>query len=272
MISPKFTPNQNRLLIAAQYTSIYDIITTIPVKLVHKYALERVGSYLLTSGETAPQFCGVATLMSIEKRMHGRLYLVLEWQTEGGRILRTFLFSVARFTLSVLQVGLPYTITVQHHKKGMLTLLQYKKSLPQPALGADTTTLSPLYSAKRALTSTVFAALLRRLAPSDFVLDLRGLVPPNCVLLPERFSLYALHFPSSEQDFEATRATWYTFQSYLSLITAQAFADQQHRSLAMAATRDMAFVGDVISRLPYTLSPSQQAAIESIYTSISQPG
>ena len=267
MISSKFTPNQNRLLEAAKFSSLYDIITHIPEKLVHFLPLERAFSYIqIDEIDTKPQFRGAATLTQIEKRFSGRMYLVLHWKTTSGLRFSTFLFSVARFTLAALAENEVYLVTIQKSKKEFFNLVAYKKYTNNAAALPD---LLPVYGSRGMLTSNVFSALIRRLTPVDFYLNLTGLVPTGHAELPQVLNLRPIHFPSSEHDFEMARAQWFTFQSYLSLTVAKAFSQQQHEAFAVAARRDDTFVESVIAQLPYTLSESQKKAIWQIYGSIS---
>lgn len=265
VISSHLTPKQNELLISAGFKSLYSLIIYFPYRLSILHEVKSLDDIPLASSE---EFRLVLTLTDITKRFSGgRMFLTLSWTDVNGRLIQTYLFSVARYTMASLTTGDNYTAVIKK-QKDFWSLVKYTKTSTTNTTNIQSNDSLETHYIKRGLVNnTLFRSIFRRLKPEDYVLNVAGLYPVN-VLLPQSIDLRSIHFPTNQKSYDNTKNVWQLIQAYLFIALNSYYVEHKPMRLAKASVKNSSFVNQIIDVLPYKLSLSQRDTINAIIQDI----
>ena len=263
----KFTPLQSQKLVAAGFENLYSVITYLPFDLAKIRPLENI--YNLPQEGVLYLYSGKLT--NITHRTGGKQFLILDF--EGEFSLRSYMFSVANYTLKALQIGQNYQLLLVF-RGGFWNLEKFAiKSTPKESklfmLGQalDREYLLPKYIKRGELRNSDLQALHRRLGSGDYMLNLEGLVPPNS-FLPQVISLEGIHKPQTPEKYEKNLHQWISLKVFLRLSLLRYMDRVNSQSVAPAGNLDLKFLQKLTKKLPFELSQSQKTVVWDILQEI----
>jgi RecG-like helicase len=260
-IFTKLTENQRQKLVKVGIRSWYQLIGYLPYKLDQ---IKPFGSYV--SNDSSYQLLeGILESFSQPKNY----FLVKIRHLKGLEEL--YFFKTSPFTRKMLYALQGKEVQALVQRRGVffsLDKIAEKRSKRVDnvfVIGSSDpqkTYLVPKYPAKGILKSAFFEMLHRSKKQSDYVLDLRGLVPDDQALIPKVLDLSTIHQPKSTKDFYMGLRTWKLFNLFLrfSLVRYHEI-EQKHDKSAIGISVDIEFLKSFTSKLPFELSQSQKQAI-----------
>lgn len=250
----KVTPKQWQAIQSAGITSLYDLITFLPFKLtvIHWVQkgedLQQAHNNLI---QTSAQVMEYSFLGGRQRGVRITLY-----SQALGRIL-AFCFLPPRFIMRYLKSEILHRVTLRY-TNGFWTILAFGTYHPHPQ---QENQLLPVYHKKNALDSKVMKAVIKRLSPQDFILNLQGLLP-NTLGIPMLLSLENAHRPTSETLFHKTVSAWNEVQAFLQLAQLRFFSMQQLQSRARPSGITSEILAQVLHSHAYPLSKTQTEVIQ----------
>jgi RecG-like helicase len=267
----RFTPLQVNKLNSVGFYDLYSFITYLPfdivkiTPLVNIYTTPIQGQTYLTSGR----------LKLITHRTGKQRFLVLDF--EGDFDLRCYLFSVASFTLKALQIGQNYQLLLTYNTSGFWsiekfaplkdTLSNQKNFILGQAESRDY--LLPKYIKSGEMRNGDFHNLHRKLIPTDYLLNLDGLIPENSIL-PQILDLSGIHKPTSSENYRQTSQHWTALKVYLRLVLLRYIDEMNQETFALSGKLDLDFLKRLIAKLPFELSNSQKTVIWEILQEVTE--
>lgn len=257
-LEERFTQKQISRLKSVGFSSIYDLVTYLPLGLNKVVPIEKFSTNL-----DKVKYLADVVLVNIERRPKRR-FLILDF--EHTHKLRCYFFSVANYTLKNLKIGTKYQVLLSY-KNGFWTLEKFAVLAGEKTnkfiLGkaARQEYLDAYYSKSASLNSNYFKAMFKRLERSDFVLNLKGLVPKKSQFIPQIIDLYNVHFPSSCSSYNETVNQWLSLKVFLK-ISLMSYLDMiKDDKLATRSNLDLDYLKHIVSKVPFELSVSQKKSI-----------
>jgi RecG-like helicase len=267
----RFTDNQTSKLEEAGIFSVYDLVTYLPIGIREVIPLNQ--TYY---PKEKVKYLWEARLEKVSRRPGKNSFLVLHFRDEN-RSLQTYFFSKASFVLSQLKEGNNYQLLLTYKSNKYWTAekiapLQEDNKVAKMILGKAEVKkyLDTYYQRIKALQSNYFKLLHNRLKREDYILNLKGLVPPSNGLIPVQIDLYKLHYPNSSEDYTNSLKEWLALKVYLRLCLVKYINSLREERQAKEAVLDLNFLKAVANNLPYQLSISQKKVIWEILKEITK--
>jgi RecG-like helicase len=268
---PSFTPKQKELLHKAGFTSLYQLVTTIPYKVSLVKPLSTFSSLHSNQfSEYTTSYIVNARLVSKKIIPSGRQFIKLQFNSPEHGLLSFNLFVVAKYTYGSLLLDRDYQLLVTY-KNGFLNILKYsllKEKLSNKGfiLGMCDETKEYIdlsYNKQGVLTNTLMKQIFLRLKPADFLLNLDGLAPDE-TLFAKVFDFSSIHFPTSLVSYEENLKKWRLFQAYLYVCVMKFSQSFEQQSQAELSKFDPEYFTQLIKQLPYKLTESQSSVVSVI--------
>lgn len=263
----RFTPLQTKKLESVGIKSIYDLIILFP------YKLDTVKPLKQRSHLDPAQTLYITNSVLIDAtKPPGKKFIILKMLINGIEV-NINLFAVSKFTLATLKKGTEYQLLLTM-SNGFYNI----ESFAQLSSYVNTTYfilgkapldqyLVPRYSKQGILSSKFFENLHSKLIPSDYILDLKGLIPSDSII-PLTIDLAKIHHPSSLADFHKTQTDYLMLRVFLKLSLLKYVSEQNQNHQAIAPILDIEYLKSITSSLPYQLTPSQKQTIWEIIQDI----
>jgi RecG-like helicase len=246
--------------------TIYDLIVYFPYKLDKIIPLEDFKQH-----PYHVLFLAHAQLVTVRRKPGKQPILILELETKIG-LITAYVFSVATFTLASLTIGTEYQF-IMSQKNGFWSVEKFaqlsKKESIYFHLGRSPVRsyIIPRYSKIGPLQSSFFETVHRQLKPSDYILNINGLVPDQSII-PQLIDMSRIHHPSSHDEYDITYRDFLALKVFLRLTLMRYNEYISKKEYARPTELDKEYLQQVTKKLPYSLSQSQKIAIWDILQSL----
>jgi len=264
----KFTAEQAKKLLGVGVANIYGLITYLPYDLQEIIPLKDVFNQKDSQGK---EFLWQGKLLNIDFRKGAKRFLVLDFT--GDMSLKCYLFSVASYTLKTLEINQFYQL-VLNYNNGFWSILRFAKlqeiqSKPYFLLGSAVSKsyYVPKYNKLSYLPGGFFNLLHKRLKTTDYVLNLKDLVPENSII-PLNINLSLIHKPETKELYQQAMSQWLSLKVFLKLNLVKYLESLKTKVEISAGNLDLELLKKLSSKLPFELSKTQKTTIWDILQEI----
>lgn len=267
-LKTRVTPKQLQILQKYGITDIYSLITYQPLAIE---LIKPLTTFYPSKANT--KYLANAKLDKIEQVFKPRRSFILHWKFENGRLLKTYFFSITKFTTATLKVGQAYQLLLNYQNNfwGLekYSLLRDNLQSSKFVLGQNELReyMQTRYPQTQDLTNTIIKSALSRLDRQDFYLNLKGLVGAQSTI-PQILDLYPLHFPTSIDQYNTALKNWLKLQIYLELATIKFYRDNKKLARAKVAIVNDEYLRRLKLSLKYKLSESQDKVLNNLLAQI----
>jgi RecG-like helicase len=247
-----FSKSQVQNLSQVGYITLYQLITMTPLNLE---VIEPFSGGGLSDPKT--KYFWRANLISAEKKLSNRNpYWYLTFGA-GGRTISCYYFANTSFSHKVLIPDTEFDLILKRNGD-FWAIDKLKPATPNSLI--NTRTIQPKYSKNGFLGTAYFEQIHKQIPKSLYNLNLQGLVPDNSIV-PSVIDLSGIHHPTSFEHFNYTTKAWTAFNVFLKIALIKYLDSKREIKFARNSKTDFDFNKELLSSLPFELSPSQQKVI-----------
>jgi ATP-dependent DNA helicase RecG len=256
--SNKLTPLQIEKLSKAGITNLYQLLTYFP------YKLDFISPFHNSEKLINQKYILNGYISRYEMVSRGVKFFKID--ITGADNLQLYLFNSAPYIIKMLNQNCEFQFIIAN-KNGFWTIEKFaeKRNISDSSFILGKASLKdhilPKYTRILSLTDTTLGAIHQRLKPSDYVLNLLGLVPPANGYIGEQINLTNIHHPTTKEKFYDTKKQFTALQVFIRIALLKKISTNAKNKLGLPSKLDSEYLKKITKQLPYTLSNSQKIAI-----------
>jgi RecG-like helicase len=265
-LSIKLTPLQIQKLSKAGIDSMYKLLTYFP------YKLDFISPFHNSEKLVNQKYLLNGYISRYELVSRGIRFFKID--VSGADNIQLYLFNSAPYIVKMLNQSCEFQFIIVN-KNGFWTIerLAEKTSVKENSFVLGKAALKnhilPKYTRILSLTDTTLNSIHQRLQKSDYILNLKGLVPPNNLFIPEQIDLYGIHHPNTKDIFYTTQKQYTSLQVFLRITLLKNINLKAKNKLGLSSVMDTDYIKKITQQFPYTLSNSQKITIWEILKDLS---